>query len=82
MAVAGGTMPSAGLRWDPATHTLTVIRGTNMSRDVLLHEVSIICDALIADPLTTINVAVNRFQIGAVIDTMTLHHGLLHVVQR
>ncbi len=82
MAIAGSTLPSAGLRWDPDTHTITVVRGMNKAKEAMLHEVTDICAALVADPRTTIDVATNRFQVSAVIDMMTADHGLLHVVQR
>ncbi len=82
MAIAGSTLPSAGLRWDPDAHTLTVAHGLNKGREVLLIEVSDICAALVADPRATIDVATNRYQVSAVIDMMTADHGLLHVVRR
>jgi hypothetical protein len=82
MAIAGGTLPSAGLRYDPADRSITIFRGMNKAGSVLLQDIPSICDELIAKPNQVIDIATNRMQVSAVIEMMTARVGAIKELHR
>ena len=82
MAIAGGTLPSAGLRYDPADRSITIFGGLNKAGSVLLQDVSSICDELVAKPNQVIDIATNRMQVSAVVEMMTERVGAIRMLHR